>query len=285
MGPDPMHYLWLELDSSMSLEPPIPALQGFATPTPDLAFLYNRTGLYRSDAEGRTSPVPLPGPFEPHLLIEAPRGELLLIDSMGDCLVIGHDASVRRRLSLGSGIADAATDEFGILILRQSGTLDKFSFEGEPIVDDDQVRRVNAVCTSREGTILLVPYDGSIWVNLEDHFDDAGEPRLRLDPVRLFGEGRVSADLLAQEDLVVLTEKGRILAIDDQGHAQSARYDAKAVQAVLGRPLSAATDCIATRIDFHSVEDVSVLRSIRGMWLSILATDRNRILRFQIYTE
>jgi hypothetical protein len=285
MGFRPMHYLWLELEDSVPLVPPISNLQGFATPAPGTVFLFNRTGLFRADAQGKTSPVELPQPFEPHLLVEAPRDEVLLIDTLGDCLVLDHEAHVKRRLSLGSNIADAATDEFGILVLRGTGALDKFSYDGSHIPDDEQVRRVNAVVQSREGTILLVPYDGSIWINLEDHFDDAGEPRLRLDPVRLFGEGRVSADLLAEEDLIVLTEAGKIVAVDDEGRAYPARYDAKKVEQVLGRKLSAATDCIATRIEFHSVEEVPILRSVRAMWLSVLATNRNRLLRFQIYTE
>lgn len=264
-----MHYLWLEFEAAVTLTPPIAELQGFGTPSPDACFLYNRAALYRADAKGATSPVELPGPFEPQLLVEAPRHEMLLIDALGDCLVLGQDGGLRRRLSLGTGIADAATDEFGILVLRNSGSLDKFSFDGAPMVDDEQVRRVNAVCQAREGSLLLVPYDGSIWINLEDHFDDAGEPRTRLDPVRLFGEGRVAADLLAHDDLIVLTESGRILAVDDEGRTYPARFDAAAVEKALGRRLSASTDCLSTR----------------GTALSVLATDKNALLRFQVYAE
>lgn len=291
-----MHYVGLDHLETRRIRPPIPELRGLATPAldmapgpagraaaggaphggaapspgpaRDLAFLAAARGLFVLE-RGGARPVALPDGFEPCLLVDCPRQELLVVDPLGDTLALGLDGSVRRRIALGSEIADAAADDFGVFVLRRSGHLDKFDFEGRQLVDDPQVRRVNAASQSREGILLLVPYDGSVWLNLEEHFDDEGEPGLRVDPAALFGAGRVSGDLLGDDGVIVLTEEGRIVALDVRGRTCEAKTDRKRVRKALGRDLTASADCLATR----------------GDRLTVLSTDKGAITTFGVYAE
>lgn len=255
-----MHYLGLEILETRKLEPAIPDLIGLATPAADLVFLCSPRGLHRGG-----EPVALPPGFGPKLLVECPEREILVIDARGDSIALGHDGAIRRRFSLGEGIADAATDEFGIFVLRTSGRLEKFAFDGKPLPDDPQVKRINATSQGREGVMLLVPYDGSVWLNLEEHFDEAGEPTFRLDAAGILGEGMVAADLLGDDAIVALAESGRIFAIDVRGSACEARFDREILRARLGREFNAARDCLATRGDLLTVlsTDVGALTTCR----------------------
>jgi|GEM_PF-5649992 len=264
-----MHYVGLEYLGTRRFRTSIPDLRGLAVPAHDVSFLAAAHGLYRFERAGEPVPVALPESFHPRLLIEAPRQEVFVVDEWGDTLIFGVEGTLRRRVSLGSEIADAATDDFGIFVYRRTGRLDKFTFDGQPIPDDVQVRRVNAASRAQEGALLLVPYDGSVWLNLEEHFDDAGERAVHLDTATLFGEGRVAGDLLGDEGILVLTEQGRFVAVDAGGASTEVRCDSDRVRKSLGRDLTASVDCLATRADL----------------LTVLSTDVGALSTFQVFFE
>ncbi len=264
-----MHYIGLDVLRTRRLATPLADLKAIATPARDVTYLGTSHGVYRMEREEEPRPLKLPQGFEPGLLVEGPQQEILVLDGRGDTLVYGIDGALRRRLSLGADIADAATDDFGIFVLRRSGHLDKFTFDGRPIADDTQILRVNATTRMQEGALLLVPYDGSLWLNLEEHFNDVGERGLHLDSASIFGEGRVAGDLLGDDAVLVLTEDGRMVAVDSSGRTCDVRLQAKRIRAALGRNLTAAYDCLATRAEL----------------VTVLSTDRCALTTFEVYSE
>lgn len=264
-----MHYIGLEFLHSRRLATPIAGLRAIATPARDVTFLGASQGVYRMERDQEPRPMPLPPGFRFHLLVEGPHQEILVLDERGDTLAYGIDGALRRRLSLGVDIADAATDDFGIFVLRRSGRLDKFTFDGRPIADDTQIARVNATTRMQEGALLLVPYDGSLWLNLEEHFNDVGERGLHLDSASIFGEGRVAGDLLGDDAVLVLTEDGRMVAVDSSGRTCDVRLPDKRIRAVLARNLTAASDCLATRAER----------------MTVLSTDLGALTTFEIFSE
>lgn len=281
-----MRFLELELESARALEgvdPPLRDILGAAAPTDDDLFLLDRpdgssTRLVRIRSAGPPVPVPLPVPrFFPRLLADDGEGNVLAVGvgAPHNAALLDVEGREVRRYDLGEEIADVAYDPDGnLVVLRMTRKnrrtlMDRYGPEGDRVVRDEQIERIAGHTEQMRGTVLVVQRDGSVWLNLAEKYTVDGELLDAINPAEVFGAGRVSADVLGWDGIVVLTEKGRIAALLPKGERRSVRVPEALVAARVGRPLSAATDFVLTREDH----------------LTVVTTDVPRALRFRVLSE
>ena len=180
-----------------------------------------------------------------------------------------------RRLDLGPGISDVCYDPDGnIVVLRAmrrapKSILDRYGPEGDHVVRDESIRRIMDHTTRTSGRMLLVQRDGTLWLDLAEKYDVDGALLDVIEPAELFGPGRISADRFGWDGVVVLSERGVLMALLPLGRKRVFRIPEPAVKQALGRPLSADYDLIATR-DEHLV---------------VLATDHPTLVGFRMLSE
>jgi hypothetical protein len=216
--------------------------------------------------------IPLEG-FHPRLLADTPDGDILAIGTAPDHngILFTPEGRVLHRYRFGDGIADIGYDPDGnIVVLRPvPPLLFRFGPDGERVLDDPAVEDIHDVTQQRDGFMLLIQNDGAVWLNLEEKYDHDGKLVATLDPAALFGAGRVGADLIGWEAIVVLNARGEMTALYGAGARRSVKLPDAAIRKALGRPLSADLDLFVTK----------------GEKLILLATDRSMLLRFRILSE
>lgn len=281
-----MRFLELELDSDRALEgidPPLKDVLAAAAPTEDDLFLLDRpdgavTRLTRVRGESAPEAVGLPtSRFFPRLLADDGEGSVLAVGvgAPHNALLLDAEGRERGRYDLGEEIADVAYDPDGnLVVLRMTRKgrrtlMDRYGPDGDRVVRDDQIERIAGHTEQTRGTMILVQRDGTVWLNLAEKYTVDGELLDAINPAEVFGPGRVSADLLGWDGIVVLTEKGRVAALLPKGQRRPIRIPEALVRSHLGRRLSAATDFLLTREDR----------------LSVVTTDVPRVLRFRVLSE
>lgn len=270
-----MRFLELEFLESKDLSALKAAgIASFCTPRPDRAFLLDQgpdgqSRLLRFD--GEWSPVPMEG-FFARLLVDADGGDVLVLGrgTNHNALLLDAQGRLKRTYRFGDGVADLTFDPDGnILVLRQQPPLlMRFGPDGDRVLSDPPVEAILEATKEKEAVMLLVQNDGAIWLNLSEKYDAEGKALLTLDPAAAFGAGRVSADLLGWDGIVVLNEAGALTAVRG-GHLRPVRLPDAVIRKVLGRPLTASLDLFTTKEET----------------LTLLATDRNLLLRFRILSE
>ncbi len=249
-------------------------IASFCTPRPDRIFLLDRKPdgqprLLRFD--GEWSPVPLEG-FHARLLVDADAGDVLVLGkgTHHNAVLLDPQGRLKRTYLFGDGVADLTFDPDGnILVLRQQPPLlMRFGPDGDRVLSDPPVEAILEATREKDAVMLLVQNDGSIWLNLAEKYDAEGKALLTLDAAAVFGAGRVSADLLGWDGIVVLGESGALTAVRGS-HLRPVRLPDAVIRKVLGRPLTASLDLFTTKDE----------------QLTLLATDRSLLLRFRILSE
>jgi len=281
-----MRFLELDFESARTLEGADPPLQGLfsvASPTDDDLWTADRPdGAKVRILRWRTGAPPAevtPGPanFFPRILADDGQGRVLIVGAGGpeNAAMFEADGREARRFSLGEEIADLSFDPDGnLVVLRQArrgrrALLDRYGEEGDRVVRDPQIERIAGHTHLDRGAMLLIQRDGTLWMNLCEKYTADGELLDAIDPATTFGPGRVSADLLGWDGILVLSEKGVLTALLPRGVRRAVRVPEKIVQQHLGRGLNAALDLLVTR----------------GEWMDVVATEQARRLRFRILSE
>ncbi len=281
-----MRFLELELEDAGDLGGLDPAPAGWlaaCTPSDDDLWILDRpdgarTRLIRYRAGSPPVEIPIETPdFTPRLIADDGEGRILLAGAgrPHNAVLFNSEGREVRRYDLGPEIADLAFDPDGnIVVLRASrkgrrGLLDRYGIEGDRVVRDGQLETIAGHSEQLRGSMVLVQRDGTLWLNLAEKYTADGELLDAIDPAEVFGPGRVSADLLGWDGLLVLTSKGRLAALLPRGERRTVKLPAALVEAKLGRGLTAESDLVVTRGE-------------RG-W--ILATDLNRRLSFRLLWE
>ena len=260
--------------------PPIHDPLSFALPADRAAVVCDRpeSGAFRlvKIAE-QESVLPHPEAFHPRLVADDGEGNVLVVGTgpSHNAVLLGLDGRVIREMSLGTGISDVCYDPDGnIVVLRAmrrgpKGLMDRYGPEGDRVERDEAIRRILDHTTRTSGRMLLIQRDGTIWIDLSEKYDVDGALLDVIEPAELFGAGRISADRFGWDGVVVLSERGVLMALLPLGRKRVFRLPEKAIKDALGRPLSAEHDLIATR-DEHLV---------------VLATDHPTLLGFRILSE
>ena len=278
-----VRYLELELESVRPLggsSPPVRDPISFALPRERTAVICDRPApdqvrLVRV-AEGETV-LPLTAGFQPRIVAEDGEGNVLAVGTGPgfDAALLAPDGRELRRFDLGPGIADICYDPDGNFVVLRAirpgprPLLDRYGPEGDRVERDESIRRVMDHTSRTSGRLLLIQRDGTLWLDLAEKYDVDGALLDVIEPSEVFGPGRIAADRFGWDGVVVLSERGALTALLPHGRRRIFRVPEAAVRAVLGRPLSAAHDLIATREER----------------LVVLATDRPALLGFRMLSE
>jgi len=270
-----VRFLELELERVDDLSPLHPRdVQSLCAPSDSITVLLDRPDgarprLQRIEDGGE---IDLGG-FVPRLLADSPDGAILAIGAGGDFngLLLSTSGEQVSRYRFGDGIADLGFDPDGnIFVLRPTPPLlMRFGPEGDRVLDDPAVEDLHDATHQRDGWMLLIQNDGAIWLNLSEKFDHDGRLLAAVDPAALFGAGRVAADLIGWDGIVVLNARGEMTAVRGAGQTRAVRLPDGAIKKALGRTLTAELDLFVTK----------------GEKLLLMATDRNALLRFRILSE
>jgi hypothetical protein len=281
--PGGVRYLELELEFVRPLTgsaPPVRDPLSFALPADRVAVICDRpeSGVFRLVRidDGETILPPTPG-LHPRLVAEDGDGNLLVVGTGPEhnAALIALDGREIRRFDLGPGISDVCYDADGnIVILRAmrrgpKSLLDRYGPEGGRVERDEAIGRIMDHTTRTSGRMLLIQRDGTIWLDLAEKYDVDGALLDVIEPAELLGPGRMSADRFGWDGIVVLSERGVLMALLPMGRKRVFRIPEEAVKKALGRALTADTDLIATR-DEHLV---------------VLATDHPTLLGFRMLSE
>jgi len=268
-----VRFIELELEASTDL-PPSRDIQSMASPGGRLVLLDRPDGamprLRRFD--GAWSDIALEG-FLPRMLADSPDGGILAIGT-GDNhsgALYGPSGGIVRRFRFGDGVTDVSFDPDGniFVLRREAPLLLRFDPQGDRVLDDPAVEDIHDATQQKEGWMLLVQNDGAIWLNLSEKYDSDGKRLFSIDPAELFGPGRVAADVLGWDAILVLNETGAFTAVRKDGRHRSVRLPEAAIRRELGRPLTASFDLFTTKEER----------------LTLVATDRNKALTFRILSE
>ena len=270
-----MRFLELELERVDDLSPlHLRDIQSLCAPTDALTVILDRPDgarprLTRVEGGGE---IELGG-FMPRLLADSPDGAILGVGAGGDFngLLISATGEHISRYRFGDGVADLGFDPDGnIFVLRPTPPLlMRFGPEGDRVLDDPAVEDIHDASQQRDGWMLLIQNDGAIWINLSEKFDRDGKLLATIDPATTFGTGRVAADLIGWDGIVVLNARGEMTAVRAEGRTRPVRLPDGAIEKALGRKLTAERDLFITK----------------GEKLILLATDRSALLRFRILSE
>jgi hypothetical protein len=208
------------------------------------------------------------------MVAEDGEGNVLVVGT-GAASLLATDGRVIRPLELGAGIADVCYDPDGnLVVLRsvrrgQKSLLDRYGPEGDRVEKDETLARIMDHTTRTSGRMLLIQRDGTLWLDLAEKYDVDGALLDVIEPAEILGPGRIAADRFGWDGVVVLSERGVLMALLPQGRKRLFKIPEAAVRAALGRALSAEHDLIATR-DEHLV---------------VLATDHPTLLTFRMLSE
>lgn len=275
-----MRFVELELESSRVLDfarPPLRGVYAVALPDPDHLVACDRPDgatprlTCVTGKEAREIRLDAPG-FLPRLLVDAPDARVLAIGrGENGGVLFDVDGRVARRFNFGEGVIDATYDQDGnIVVLRaQPPLLDRFGPDGDLVEGDPQIEDIQEHTSQREGSMLVIQRDGTLWLNLAEKYDARGELLGAIDPAEVFGPGRVAADLFGWDGILVLNEAGRLAALFTAQRRRTVRLPDEAIRSGLGRGLSAAKDVFVTREE--------------RMWL--LDTEGMKLLVFRILSE
>ncbi|MBI2932650.1 MAG: hypothetical protein HYY16_13460 [Planctomycetes bacterium] len=253
-----MRYIELELEAVGRLarvQPSLGTVLALAGPDETRLVVCDRPGdggsrLTCFDADGsREIRLDVPG-FRVRLLADADGGQMLAIgEGEEDGILFDATGRVLRRYGFGGGIVDACYDPDGNIVVLRSRPplLDRYGPDGDRVEADPQLERIHESTAQHEGTMLVIQRDGTVWLNLAEAFDVKGGIVCSLDAERAFGAGRVCADLVGWDGILVLTEAGRLHALNSKGVRRTARLPDEAIRAHLGRGMSAVRDVFVTR--------------------------------------
>ena len=278
-----VRYLELELEYVRPLagsSPPIRDPISFALPADRVAVVCDRpeSGVFRLVRVGDSETVlPHPANFHPRMVAEDGEGNLLVIGTgpSHNAALLSLEGVEIRKFDLGAGISDVCYDPDGNFVVLRAmrrapqSILDRYGPEGDRVEKDEAVRRIMDHTTRTSGRMLLIQRDGTLWLDMAEKYDVDGALLDVIEPVEVFGPGRISADRFGWDGVVVLSERGVLTALLPHGRKRLFRVPEAAVLESLGRPLSAAHDLIATR-DEHLV---------------VLATDHPTLLGFRMLWE
>ncbi|HZL70969.1 MAG TPA: hypothetical protein VFC86_00815 [Planctomycetota bacterium] len=223
------------------------------------------------------SVLPPAADFHPRLVAEDGEGNLLVVGTgpSHNAALLSLDGRELRRFDLGAGISDVCYDPDGNFVVLRAmrrapqSILDRYGPEGDRVEKDEAIRRIMDHTTRTSGRMLLIQRDGTLWLDMAEKYDVDGALLDVIEPVELFGPGRISADRFGWDGVVVLSERGVLTALLPHGRKRLFRLPEAAVIEALGRPLSSAHDLIATRDEK----------------LVVLATDHPTLLGFRMLSE
>lgn len=279
-----MRYLELELEGMEILSGVQPPLQGVSSAAllegGELVVLDRLEGtvpriLVVKFVTGRVAkirPVAFDPAFAPRIVMEVDEGRGVAIGAGPGFNGILFDAEGRvvRRYDFGAGVADAATDPDGNIVVARSEPplLDRYGLEGDCEEEDPSLGAIIGHTEQKSGSILMIQRDGALWLNLSEKYDADGALLDTLDPAALFGAGRVCGDRLGWDGIVVLSQDGRLTAMLPRGERRPVRVPSDQVRQVLGRGLTAATDLLMTRGETLYIFDTAGLRLLTFRILS-----------------